>query len=143
MNTPIVADSSGFVSLASGTDSNHALAVAGSVSIQEQHLLFIIPGEIITETINVIGKKIGHAHAMRLGRGILDASALTIVETTAEVRNRALELFEKQASSTSFTDCLVMAVADAYDTRLIFGYDEVFRKNGYIRFGLDDQKSTE
>jgi predicted nucleic acid-binding protein len=31
----------------------------------------------------------------------------------------------------SFTDCLVMAVADRFGTKVIFGFDEVFRKNGY------------
>lgn len=140
MKTSVVADSSGLVSLASGTDSNHRLAVAGSVSIQEQKIPFIIPGEVITETINVIGKKISHTEALRVGGSILESPEFIMVETTANVRGRALELFEKQASSVSFTDCLVMAMADAYNTKFIFGYDEVFRKNGYIRFGLDDQK---
>jgi len=96
--------------------------------------------EVITETINVIGKKISHTEALRVGRSILGSSDFSIVETTADLRRRALEKFEKQASSVSFTDCLIMAVADTYNTLLIFGYDEVFRKNGYIRFGLDDQK---
>jgi predicted nucleic acid-binding protein len=31
----------------------------------------------------------------------------------------------------SFTDCVVMAVADTYGTKRIFGFDEAFTKNGY------------
>ena len=30
-----------------------------------------------------------------------------------------------------FTDCIVMANADSFKTKDIFGFDEVFRKNGY------------
>ena len=43
----------------------------------------------------------------------------------------AVERFAQQPSSVSFTDCLVMALADRLGTKLIFGFDEVFRKNGY------------
>jgi predicted nucleic acid-binding protein len=31
----------------------------------------------------------------------------------------------------SFTDCIVMALADRLGTKTIFGVDEVFEKNGY------------
>lgn len=140
MKAPVVVDTSGFISLASETDSNHARAIAGSVSIQEQNLPFVVPGEVITETINVLGKKINHGTAIKVGKSILDSSAFTIIETTTDVRRLAFKKFQTQAASVSLTDCLVMAVADTYDTKIIFGYDEVFRKNGYIRFGLDDQK---
>lgn len=140
MNTPVVADTSGFISLASVTDSNHSLAVSGSVSIQEQHLPFIVPGEVVTETINVLGKKMSHAVALQVGASILESPAFTFVETTDAIRKQAFGKFKAQASSVSYTDCLVMAIADAYDTKSIFGYDDVFRRKGYIRFGLDDQK---
>ena len=60
-----------------------------------------------------------------------------IAETTLEVRIEALEKFQKQPKSVSFTDCIVMAFADEYETREIFGFDDAFRKNGYIRFGID------
>ena len=42
-----------------------------------------------------------------------------------------LERFARQPASVSFTDCLVMSLADRVGTKLIFGFDEVFRKNGY------------
>ncbi len=33
--------------------------------------------------------------------------------------------------SVSYTDCVVMAVADEYHTTQIFGFDEDFKKHGY------------
>ena len=140
MKSSVVADTSGFVSLASITDSNHKIAALGSVSMQEQNLSLIVPGEVITETINVLGKKISHDIAIQVGKSILDSSSFTVVDTTTDIRKVAFAKFQKQASSVSFTDCLVMAVADAYGTKYIFGYDAIFRKKGYVRFGIDDQK---
>ncbi len=116
MKSPVIADSSGFVSLVSATDSNHVRALAGSVSIQEQHLPFIMPGEIITETVNVLGKKVSHDIAVRVGKSILESSDFTIVETSTNIRKEALVKFSSQPASVSFTDCLVMAMADAYNT---------------------------
>ena len=136
---PVVSDTSGFVSLANSSDSNHVRAKAVSVSIQEQHLSLIVPGEVITETVNVLGKKINHEMAERVGKSIIESSAFTIIETTPEIRKMAFKIFSKQPSSVSFTDCLVMAIADFYDTIRIFGYDDAFRKNGYLRIGVDDQ----
>ena len=51
-----------------------------------------------------------------------------VVEITPLVRSNALTLYEKQAASVSFTDCLVMACADEYKTNLIFGFDSAFGK---------------
>jgi len=39
-------------------------------------------------------------------------------------------------------DCLVMATADFYETREIFGFDTAFTKNGYYLPGTLEQKAT-
>ena len=43
------------------------------------------------------------------------------------------EKFGTVPQSVSFTDCLVMAVADEYGTRDIFGLDKQFTDAGYNR----------
>lgn len=53
------------------------------------------------------------------------------VVDTSEQLVPALDRFARQPTSMSFTDCIVMACADAWETRDIFGFDAVFRKNGY------------
>jgi predicted nucleic acid-binding protein len=41
--------------------------------------------------------------------------------------------FKTAADAVSFTDCIVMAVADEYGTREIFGFDKQFADAGYQR----------
>lgn len=133
----IIIDTSALVSLVSSADSNHARAVAVSRELARTVTLTIIPGEILTEFINVFGKKAGHKEAIKKGKKILEASDYEIVETNTEIRTQAFALYEKQTESVSFTDCLVMAFAHYYETRDIFGFDEVFKKNGYMRLGFE------
>jgi predicted nucleic-acid-binding protein len=45
----------------------------------------------------------------------------------------ALLKFEAVSEAVSFTDCLVMAVADEYGTKDIFGFDKHFEDAGYQR----------
>jgi len=66
-----------------------------------------------------------------------------VVESSEYIRIEALRKFHNQPAAVSFTDCLVMAFADFYETREIFGFDEAFRKNGYARLGIDKVNLTE
>ena len=45
----------------------------------------------------------------------------------------ALEKFADLPHAVSLTDCLVMATADAYGTKEIFGFDKQFADAGYTR----------
>lgn len=137
MNSVVIIDSSSLFSLFSPQDSNHQLAKKLSSKFEEQNSSLIVPGEIFTETINVFGKKIDHQFAVKYGVFILKKDDYNLTETTYKIRQNAFEKFQKQPKSVSFTDCLVMAFADEYETKEIFGFDDSFRKNGYIRFGID------
>lgn len=137
MTNTIVVDSSSLISLFSPADSNHDIAKILSEDFKSQKISLIVPGEIFTETVNVFGKKINHEIAVKYGKFILATDEYTLVDTNYQIRQNAFEKFQKQPKSVSFTDCLVMAFADEYETKEIFGFDEVFRKNGYRRLGLD------
>jgi predicted nucleic acid-binding protein len=80
--------------------------------------------------MNVVGKKLGHQVALSAGQQILSNPAYLIMKSHEELAE-ALERFAHQRASVSFTDCIVMALADRLRTKAIFGFDEVFRKNGY------------
>jgi len=137
MNYKIVADSSAFFSLVIKEDRNHKIANLTIKKIISSDASVIVPGEVFTELVNILGKKVGHSVAIKAGKMILEQSGFIITETTDSIRNNAFEKFKKQAESVSFTDCLVMAFADLYETKDIFGFDEAFRKNGYVRIGID------
>ena len=57
---------------------------------------------------------------------------LRIIPSNETILAGALDLLETaKGQSPSFVDCLVMTSADYYQTQEIFGFDEVFAKNGY------------
>ena len=136
MTNSIILDSSALVSLFSPQDANHQTAKKISKSFINRYISVILPGEIFTETVNVFGKKVNHKVALKYG-AILIESDYAIADTNDQIRSSALKKFQKQPQSVSFTDCLVMAFADEYKTNEIFGFDEVFKKNGYTRIGID------
>lgn len=137
MNKSLIIDSSAFISLGTITDANYQKATRISRQITEENRTIIMPGEIFTEIVNVAGKKVSHSAALDQAHRILSSNTMHVEETTPSIRQKALQKFEKQSKSVSFTDCLVMAFADEYETKEIFGFDEAFKKNGYKRIGID------
>lgn len=137
MKQVIVADSSGLFSLLVDSDANHKKAL----KINDQHLktegIVIVPSEILSELINVVGKKFDHIKAIVVASDILKSKVFNVENTSDLIRDSALKKYRYQPKSVSFTDCLVMVFADFYETKEIFGFDEAFRKNGYIRIGID------
>ena len=136
-NKTVIADTSGLISLTSKDDKNYRIALEISRGLLKIEGSVYIATEIFAEMMNVLGKKVNHNAAIRAARKIEQSQFFLIVDTTHEIRRIALEKFQKVPESVSFTDCLVMAFADFYETKEIFGFDEAFRKNGYIRIGID------
>jgi predicted nucleic acid-binding protein len=138
MKPPIIADSSGLVSLISEDDSNHNLALKIATELSGSNSLLIVPSDVFSETLNVIGKQLSHELAIRVGKEIINSSAYSVIETSGLLRDSALSLFSKQAESVSFTDCVVMVFVDNFKARDIFGFDKSFKANGYRRLGFDE-----
>jgi predicted nucleic acid-binding protein len=49
------------------------------------------------------------------------------------IRLDAVEQFRTAPAGVSFTDCLVMKVADEFGTKDVFGFDKQFEDAGYKR----------
>ncbi len=127
----IIADTSGLLSLAIDTDANHHLAVTAAKGLADKQSMVVVPGEIFTETINALGKRFGHARAIETAQTLTESSILLVIDTDELIRLDALKIFRTAPAGVSFTDCLVMATADKYETREIFGFDEIFSRQGY------------
>jgi predicted nucleic acid-binding protein len=119
--TLVVADTSGLMSLLIDTDANHEKALALSTSFDESPGVVIIPSHVFSELMNVVGKKLGHQVAVAIGHRILSDSTYLILESDKELAE-AVERFANQPASVSFTDCIVMALANRVGTKLIFGF---------------------
>ena len=141
-NNPIIADTSALVSLIIPSDVNHAEAVKEATRLLSADRLIVLPSEVLAETVNILGKKFGHEVATQAGRKFLDFEGqFAVTLTDADQLRFALDLFEKQKGSVSFTDCVVMAVADQYNTQDIFGFDEQFEDAGYRRLAPTKEAS--
>jgi predicted nucleic acid-binding protein len=135
MSNPVILDSSALIAEINLADSLHEKAQAVNKVIAETDRQVILPYEVFAEAINIFGKKVGRSEAARAGKAILarhTAGSLLIATSSPTLLAAALELLETaKGQSPSFVDCLVMASADEYQTREIFGFDETFTKNGY------------
>jgi hypothetical protein len=75
-----------------------------------------------------------------------DRSTLLLTHSNPTLAAAALKLLhtveEPQGKQPSYVDCLVMATADFYATREIFGFDAVFPQNGYHLPGTSGQQAA-
>jgi len=130
---PIIADTSGLVSLVTDTDHNHLPATKAAAALRKTSRPILLPHDVYVETINILGKKSGHETASKAASELLHPDSQFLLIDTHTSLITALEKFKDQPSGVSLTDCIVMAVADDYGTKDIFGFDKQFEDAGYKR----------
>lgn len=130
-NKPVIADSSGIISLVIGSDSNNKYATEIATKLADLKYTALIPTEVFAETLNILGKKFGHEHAYLVIENLLQSAAFKVIPSTDSVRRDALFIFRTMTTSVSYIDCFVMALADYHNTNIIFGFDEIFIRKGY------------
>jgi len=129
----VIFDSSALMAWLNVTDADHtkALAVIGSM---RKHYFYLLPLEVLAETLNVVGRKVSHESVVKAGRAILIKKArgeIDFINSDASILSLALDLQASASGGSSFVDCLVMAHAEHQQTPYIFGFDTTFKKNGY------------
>ena len=102
-----------------------------------------MPAEVFAESLNILGKKFGHEYAVATVQAVLESSAFAVVPTSDVSRLDAVEQFRTAPAGVSFTDCLVMKVANEHGTKDIFGFDKQFEDAGYNLIGLQPSKLHE
>jgi predicted nucleic acid-binding protein len=132
-NEAIIADTSALVSLATDTDHNHTVATAEAAKLQDAARPIILPADVFVETINILGKRSGHETALQAAEALLRPGSQFVLVDTGPYIKTALVKFKDQPPAVSLTDCIVMAVADHYATKDIFGFDKQFVEAGYHR----------
>jgi len=130
ISNPVIIDTSAVFSIISNDDSNHIKAKEISLSLIEEKRIILLPSDVFSESLNIIGKKLGRKKQLDVAKDLLSGIFL-IIESNEKIRFSAVEKLKKLANSVSYSDCAVMAFADEYKTREILGFDEVFLKQGY------------
>jgi predicted nucleic acid-binding protein len=128
----IIADTSGLVSLFSPDDRNHTEAINAAEQLINDKKTILIPAAVYVEFLNVLGRKVGHEVALAAAAE-LTPPFLVLSEPANLPQSPALKKFANIPPAVSFTDCIVMAVADDYGTSDIFGFDKQFQDAGYHR----------
>jgi predicted nucleic acid-binding protein len=126
----IIADTSGLVSLFSPDDRNHVEAVEAAKRLQNEQRDILIPAAVLVEFLNVMGRKASHDVALA-AIPELTPPFLILNEPSHLPTMPAHKKFRMLPKAVSFTDCIVMAVADDYGTKDIFGFDKQFEEAGY------------
>ena len=116
---PIIADTSGLVSLATDTDQNHEPATKAAAKLRKAARPILLPFDVLVETVNVLGKKSGHETARKAASEFLHPESQFLLIETVSYLFTALEKFKDQPSAVSLTDCIVMAVADDVSVQVV------------------------
>jgi predicted nucleic acid-binding protein len=127
----LIADSSGLISLTSHTDRNYPHALRAAQRLEETQATILVPYDVYVETINMVGKKQGHVKAHEVGQFLSKTASFLVIDSSPSAREEALSRLLTLSASVSYTDAVVMAVADEYETQKIFGFDEAFANCGY------------
>jgi len=128
----MIADTSGLVSLFSPHDRNHEAAINAAKRLTNDQKSILIPAAVFVEFLNILGRKAGHETALAAASE-LTPPFLVLSEPANLPQSPALKKFATVAEAVSFTDCIIMAVADEYGTPDIFGFDKQFQDAGYHR----------
>jgi predicted nucleic acid-binding protein len=138
----VILDSSGLISLLNVADQLHGEALRMDALLTASDWLILLPVEVLAETLNAVGKKIGRRDSVLAGQAILqryESHDIDLIHAEGHVYDAAIKLLGTGTGNPSFVDCLVMALAHEYETSYIFGFDATFKKNGYI---LPDERRT-
>lgn len=145
----VVLDSSALIAQINGKDLWHKKANTISEYIERTDRKVILPAEVLAETLNRIGNNVGRPEAVLAGTALMernDTGDILITHSNTEILRATLNLLnsvqEPPDKRASFVDCLVMATATFYNTREVFGFDAVFRRNGFQLPGSDEKQAA-
>jgi predicted nucleic acid-binding protein len=148
-NPTVILDSSALIAQINLNDLWHETADETAGFIARTDRQAILPSEVLAETLNRIGNNIGRQQAFLAGKALLARHTtrdILLVQSDLDIIDASLELLKTvrvpQDKRVSFVDCLVMAYANLYDTREIFGFDSVFVQNGYHLPGKAEKKAA-
>jgi len=124
-------DTSGWVALFVGNDTNHANAVKIYESLKDAKAQLYTSDYVIDETITTILVRGSHRQAIAAGNAILASKVVKIIAINQQYFVSAWKLFQKyEDKKFSFTDVTSFAVAADMNIKKAFSYDSDFAQVG-------------
>jgi hypothetical protein len=78
----------------------------------ERVCVVVCPYDVFAETVNMVGKKQGHAKAYEVGQFLSKTAPFLVIDSSPVAREQALSQLLTLSASVSYTDAVAMAVAD-------------------------------
>lgn len=126
----ILVDTSAYFALVDKTDRHHLAAVA---FIHSHDAPLVTTDLVVVETLNLVQARIGHRHAIRLGKRLLNPELTTVLKVSEEDVAQAWRFFQRYRDKEfSFTDCTSFALMERTQITTAFAFDTHFRQYGRL-----------
>ena len=132
MRRPVLVDTSALVALYVKSDSRHGEAADVLAGLREKKRLLLATTDVYDETVPLVRRWAGYAHAMAAGESLRQSRVLELVTVEEGDRDQAWKLFKShKEAKLSFTDCTSAAVMSRFELDEIFAFDSDFRGFGF------------
>ncbi len=137
MPKKLLVDSDVFFALGVISDANHLKATHLRQQFFREKRQLSTLNLVIFETATLVSHRIGQKEAVIFLTDIFSGE-IEVIKLDDEIERKAIEFFKKQTrKNTSFVDCANMAVMEQFGLTSIFSFDEIYKRNGFKRLGID------
>lgn len=131
----VFVDTGAWVALRYGRDQHHGRARTLLQRIQADGLGLVTTEWVLAETVTLLKARGAVDHALALGDAIQAGRLGHLVESTAERRRRAWELFTRYRDRrVGWVDCASFAVMEELGLERYFGFDDDFVRVGFTAY---------
>lgn len=135
----ILVDSDAFYALVNPKDPNHLKAIQINTLIKQKTSLHlpIITNLVLYEVCTLLSYRLDQTTALRFLNDI-ETSGMQVYPVDGKIEKNTFGIFSKQTQEgTSMVDCANMAVMEELRLKVIFSFDQIYKRNGYTRVGVD------
>ena len=128
----VFVDTTAWVALRYGRDQHHERARASLRRLRAESIGLVTTEWVLAETVTLLNARGATDHALALGEAIQAGRLGHLVESSAERRRRAWDLFVRYRDRrVGWVDCASFAVMEELGLSQFFGFDEDFVRAGF------------
>lgn len=139
MNTPginqpliVIGDSDGLIAILHEEDKNFFKAKKTIAKLLQNDARVIFPLTTIVETVTTLKRKLNQSELASKVIKQITGGILAIEDTDTELLESALTFFDPEGSKqNTLFDALVAATAKKLNTKIIFSFDDWYKKLGF------------
>jgi predicted nucleic acid-binding protein len=131
----VFVDTGAWVALRYGRDQYHGRARTLLRRLRADGIGLVTTEWVLSESVTLLKARGAVGHALALGEALQAGRLGHLVESTAERRHRAWELFVRDRERrVGWVDCASFAVMEELGLTQFFGFDEDFGRAGFTAY---------